>query len=86
MAELGWDESRWQQELTDYQALWARGYTLPSSEKIPDWKVLVAEARRRRKARLPERRRKTIYGTTLAAVILLSAGLALYFLKRRKHI
>ena len=86
MAELGWDESRWQQELTDYQTLWARGYTLPSSEKIPDWKVLVAEARRRRKARLPERRRKTIYGTTLAAVILLSAGLALYFLKRRKHI
>ena len=87
MAELGWDEVRWQQELTDYQALWARCYTLPSSEKIPDWKVLVAEARKRRKAILPERRRKAVYGTTLAAaVILLGAGLALYYLKRRKHI
>ncbi len=86
MAELGWDEGRWQQELTDYQALWACCYTLPSSDKIPDWKVLVAEARKRRKAILPERRRKTVYGTTLAAMILLGAGLALYFWKRRKVI
>ncbi|NHZ71624.1 MAG: FAD-dependent oxidoreductase [Aquificales bacterium] len=43
--ELGWDDARWQQEEADYLALIACCYSIPDPALIPDWKVMVAEAR-----------------------------------------
>lgn len=35
-AVLGWEDSRWQHELTRYQQLWQTYYGLPALEQIPD--------------------------------------------------
>lgn len=71
MAELHWSESHWQHEQTDYQALWARCYSLPLEESISDWRPLVLEAINRQKSRLPERRRKILRRSSLTVIILL---------------
>ena len=43
--ELGWDNSRWEQEQRVYLALWNRCYNLPDRSKIPDWKLILQEAK-----------------------------------------
>jgi glycerol-3-phosphate dehydrogenase len=75
-AELAWNDSRWKQELADYQSLIACCYSLPARESIPDWKSSLLEILIKRKASLPSRRQKIIRGSSLtAAMILFTAAL-----------
>jgi glycerol-3-phosphate dehydrogenase len=86
MAELLWNDSQWQQELANYQALWKCCYSLPPREKIPDWKILLAEAQKQRKTILPERKQKILRRSALATtVILLGAGIAIFFWRQHKQ-
>lgn len=75
--ELGWDDTRWQQEEAAYRALWARAYSLPPRETIPDWQAALDEVwvrRRLQRARKLRRRR-----VRRAAVL---TGLALLLVSR----
>jgi len=74
-AELQWNDTQWQQEQDNYQALWAHSYSLPSRESIPDWKVLLSEVKIRRKSHYLARRRKILRRSSFTAgLILLSAA------------
>jgi glycerol-3-phosphate dehydrogenase len=73
--ELSWDDDRWQQEQSDYLALWARNYSLPLTASIPDWKVELNEVKSRRAASRPLRRKKIFRRTgILSGLILFSAA------------
>jgi glycerol-3-phosphate dehydrogenase len=39
--ELGWDDARWETEVTNYRTLWRNCYSLPPDSTIPDWKELL---------------------------------------------
>lgn len=71
--ELGWDDARWEREEAAYLDLWRRCYSLPERETIVDWRPLVDEARAKRLAARPTRRRKIIKRSALAGIL---AGLA----------
>jgi glycerol-3-phosphate dehydrogenase len=74
LAELQWNDSRWQQELADYQSLIEHSYSLPSIELIPNWKSLLSDMKIKRKSSTAEKRNKTIKNSSLlAGVVLLSA-------------
>jgi glycerol-3-phosphate dehydrogenase len=84
--ELGWDDARWAQEEAAYLALWRRAYSLPAAAEVPDWHTLLAEARARRVAEWPARRRRRVIkvsalGSALALLALILA--ALYWRSRR---
>jgi glycerol-3-phosphate dehydrogenase len=73
--ELSWDDDHWQQEQSDYLALWARNYSLPLTASIPDWKVELNEVKSRRAASRPLRRKKIFRRTgILSGLILFSAA------------
>jgi glycerol-3-phosphate dehydrogenase len=40
-AELGWNDATWQAEVARYQTLWQTHYSLPATETIPDWHLLL---------------------------------------------
>lgn len=82
--ELGWDDATWQAEEDAYRALWRRHYSLPEPAAVPNWHVLLDEARARRPAALPLRRRKRVQAPVLAAVLGLAA-LVLWLMLRRKQ-
>jgi glycerol-3-phosphate dehydrogenase len=82
--ELGWDDARWQAEETAYLDLWRRCYSLPSPETIPDWRVMVAEAKANREAARPSRTRKVIKRSALAGILVgLAIVLALVYRRWR---
>ena len=68
--ELGWDDTRWEAEEAAYLDLWLRHYGLPNREAIPDWRAMLAEARARREAARPSRRRKVIKRSALAGILI----------------
>jgi len=73
--ELHWNDSHWQREQDNYQALWAHSYSLPPRESIPDWKVLLSEVRIERMSHSKKLRRKILQRLRLTTgLILLSAG------------
>jgi glycerol-3-phosphate dehydrogenase len=84
--ELGWDDACWQREEAAYLDLWQAAYGLPDRATIPDWRAMLAEARDRRQATQPTRRRKVIKRSALAA-LLFALGLILAFVywRRRKR-
>ncbi len=42
--ELGWDDGRWEREVTAYRQLWNRCYSLQAGSKIPDWRGWLVDA------------------------------------------
>ena len=85
-AELGWDDGRWEAEEAAYLALWQSCYSLPPRSSIPDWKAMLADAREKRAAAQPTRRRKVIKRSTLVAGLLgLAAAVAWLYARSRRH-
>jgi glycerol-3-phosphate dehydrogenase len=82
--ELGWDDATWQAEEDAYLALWRRHYSLPEPAAVPNWHVLLDEARARRPAAPPLRRRKRVQAPVLVAALGLAA-LLLWLVLRRKQ-
>jgi glycerol-3-phosphate dehydrogenase len=82
-AELGWDDAAWQAEEDAYLALWRRHYSLPEPAAVPNWHVMLAEARASRPAAPPLRRRKRVQAPVLVAALGL-AVLVLWLMLRRK--
>jgi len=84
LVELGWNESRWQNELTNYNQLWNDCYSLPSNEIIPDWKQQVQDALTKQKIFLINRRKKLMHRSSLAGIIfILTATLITYLTWKR---
>jgi glycerol-3-phosphate dehydrogenase len=54
--ELGWDAPTWSGEAAAYLRLWRNHYSLPDRSTIPDWCVLVSDAKQARSLRLVARR------------------------------
>ena len=67
--ELGWNDARWAEEEAAYLALWRQAYSLPSPADVPDWHILLAEARARREAERPIRRRRAIKISAVSGVL-----------------
>jgi glycerol-3-phosphate dehydrogenase len=80
--ELSWDDERWQAEEERYLRLWRTHYGLPEHAAIPDWRVLLAEARDRRAERRA-RRRRVRRREVAAAVATLAMGMLGLGLRRR---
>jgi glycerol-3-phosphate dehydrogenase len=84
-AELGWDDVRWEEEAAAYLDLWRQYYSLPEPSSVPDWRVMLDEARAKRQAAQPTRRRKVIKRSALAGVLAaLALLLACVYWRRRK--
>lgn len=56
--EMGWDEERWRAELQAYLEIWKEHYSLPAREEVPDWSLMLVEARETRAARAVLRRQR----------------------------
>jgi len=80
--ELSWDDERWQAEEERYLRLWRTHYGLPEHAAIPDWRVLLAEARDRRAERRA-RRRRVRRREVAAAVATVAMGMLGLGLRRR---
>jgi glycerol-3-phosphate dehydrogenase len=84
--ELGWDDARWELEEAAYLDLWDCCYGLPEREAIPDWRAMLAEARVRREAARPTRRRKVLRRSALAGFLVgLAVVLALVYRRFRER-
>jgi glycerol-3-phosphate dehydrogenase len=70
-AELPWNDSRWKQELADYQSLIACCYSLPPIETIPNWRGPLLDVILKQKSSLPTRRQKIIRRSSLTAAVIL---------------
>ncbi len=68
--ELGWDDARWEAEQAAYLDLWRRHYSLPERERIPDWRVMLEEARIRRQRAPSRRSRKPLVALVGLALVL----------------
>ena len=62
--ELGWDTARWEAEEQAYHHLWDQCYRPPGG-LTPDWKMMLAEARKREQGYKPGNRWKTKAATGL---------------------
>jgi glycerol-3-phosphate dehydrogenase len=82
-AELEWDDARWEAEEAAYLRRWRQSYSLPEKEELPDWWVMLAEARMQERVDWPMRRRKAVE-RSLAAGGLLALAVALVLLRRRR--
>ena len=58
-SELGWNDLQWESEEAAYLSLWQTHYSLPPAQSIPDWTLMLAQARLRRQLSLIARRRAT---------------------------
>ncbi len=86
-SELGWNEHRWQQELSSYLALWQQNYSLPQPASIPDWKARLSDIKMKRLARTPTRRAKILRrsGVLAGLVFLCAAILSLRWLSHHRN-
>jgi glycerol-3-phosphate dehydrogenase len=82
-AELHWNENRWQQEVADYQALWANCYSLPTTASIPDWKTKLTELMEEHQSHRSDLRKGILRRSSLAGVILLLCALILTIMRKR---
>lgn len=82
-AELQWSDSRWNQELADYQSLITCCYSLPQIETIPDWRGPLLEVILKRKSSQPNRRQKIIRRSSLMAGIMLFIAAILILIWRQ---
>lgn len=82
--ELGWDDATWQAEEDAYLALWQQHYSLPEAAAVPNWHVMLAEARASHPPAPPLRRRKRVQAPVLVAALGLAA-LVLWLALRRKQ-
>src|SRR4030066_1156620 len=69
LVELGWNKSRWQNELTNYNQLWNDCYSLPPKETIPDWKSMLVDAQNNQKLRRLRQRYKFMLRSSLTSLI-----------------
>jgi glycerol-3-phosphate dehydrogenase len=81
--ELGWDDATWQAEESAYLALWRRHYSLPEPAAVPNWHVMLAEARASHPVAAPLRQRTR--APALAAALGL-AVLVLWLVLRRRQV
>ncbi len=88
--ELGWDDTKWESEAAAYLELWTKYYSLPDRALIPNWRVMLAEARAKRNRNHGwgvqfTHRRKAIKQTALVGILAgLAMLLALAYWQRRK--
>lgn len=78
--ELGWDDQQWETEASQYHVLWQHAYSIPAAAEIPDWKIMLTEARFKRKTEHLVFRRKLRRRLTLTASLMALLGLGLTFL------
>lgn len=83
--ELGWSAKSWKVELTRYQTLWQRCYSLPPHEQIPPWREPVRQALAARAAQpsLPRRAIRHAIRPMLLALVFAGLGFLGYWLYRR---
>jgi glycerol-3-phosphate dehydrogenase len=55
--ELGWNDEAWKKEEIAYLNLWQQNYSLPPAENIPNWKLMLSQARLQRQTKLHARQR-----------------------------
>jgi glycerol-3-phosphate dehydrogenase len=79
--ELGWDNIRWQAEEEAYFKLWKERYR-PPDKLVPDWKLMLADARKPKpkEKTLRRRRRKTLAAGALVGLAIIMA--AIHWLRR----
>ncbi len=89
--ELGWGKDRWHAELDAYQRLWREHYSLPDRSAIPDWTLMLHQARETRTARAilrrQRRRRRWVRGGIASGAVAgagLLVGLGRWAWRRRK--
>jgi glycerol-3-phosphate dehydrogenase len=83
--ELGWDDTRWEEEAASYRELWRTAYHLPAGEAVPDWRAMVVQARLGREEAVPLCERKVIKRSALAGLLVaLAALLAFVYWSRRR--
>jgi glycerol-3-phosphate dehydrogenase len=85
MAELGWNEDRWQVELTNYQTLWANCYSLPPQENIPDWKYQVQAAIINQEILLIKKRKKLLRQSSITVIIFILLASILTYIWRQHN-
>jgi glycerol-3-phosphate dehydrogenase len=78
--ELGWDDARWDAEVGAYLARWREHYSLPDPATVPDWRVMLEEAKIAREASQPDQRKSLIKRLTALVGLIL----ALRFLRGRR--
>jgi glycerol-3-phosphate dehydrogenase len=88
--ELGWDRATWETEADAYRRLCRECYSLPARETIPEWRVLLEDAKVARSTRAVirrQRRRKRWIRGGIASGAVASAsvlfGLGRWMWKRR---
>jgi glycerol-3-phosphate dehydrogenase len=67
--ELGWDHARWEAEEQAYLELWQQSFR-PPRELVPEWKTLLADARKKELEYRPAQRRKRVTATAIAGALL----------------
>ena len=83
--ELGWNDERWNAELSAYCSLYEGSYRLPPTESIPDWRELLVEAKIHRHNRLKSRNKKIAQRSSqLAAFLLIISGIIALLWKQYK--
>ncbi len=70
--ELGWDETRWQEEVAAYEALWHGRYSLPPANLIPNWEEKLQKIQQTRQRRQRHRQRFAAAGGLLAVSLALA--------------
>jgi glycerol-3-phosphate dehydrogenase len=83
-AELGWDDARWEAEEAEYLRLWQSAYSLPASEVIPGWRILLSEARRQRSVARPAKRRSIATRTAVMGILVVLAAILTYLYRRSR--
>jgi glycerol-3-phosphate dehydrogenase len=84
-AELGWDDATWQAEQAAYLLRWQQHYGLPEPAAVPNWHVLMAEARVQRPSAKPLHQRKRVQVPVLAVAVGGAALLLWLLMLRRKN-
>jgi glycerol-3-phosphate dehydrogenase len=73
MEELGWNNDKWLAEFSAFNDLIDRCYTAPDPASIPDWRILLAETLRKRKAVSEAMREKRRQRSIIMAIGLLTS-------------
>ena len=86
LAELAWDERRWQREQADYLLLWKHNYSLPVQASIPDWKTQLRNIKSVRLSHDPELREKIFRRSSIisAFILLCAVILAIRWMRNKQ--
>jgi glycerol-3-phosphate dehydrogenase len=81
-AELGWDDCRWEVEVSSYLALWDQYYKPPAAASVPDWRAHLDRVRAERLTQRQLRKQRATRQSALATMAIIAA-IASFFLYRQ---